>query len=49
VHDDLRRFKAIIETGDVVRSDALPDGPDSGHQLSQRPAQPVSDRKKDER
>lgn len=49
VHDDLRRFKAIIETGDVVRSDALPDGPDSGHQMSQRPAQPVSYRKKDER
>jgi uncharacterized membrane protein len=41
VHDDLRRFKAIIETGDVVRTDAMPDGPDSGHQMSQRPAQPV--------
>jgi uncharacterized membrane protein len=40
VHDDLRRFKAILETGDVVRSDSLPDGPDSGHQMSQRPAQP---------
>lgn len=42
VHDDLRRLKAIIETGDVVRSDALPDGPESGHQMSQRPAQPPS-------
>ncbi len=53
VHDDLRRFKAIIETGDVVRSDAMPDGPDSGHQMSQRPAQPVKDKNrktgKDER
>jgi uncharacterized membrane protein len=42
VHDDLRRLKAIIETGDVVRSDALPDGPESGHQMSQRPGQPPS-------
>jgi uncharacterized membrane protein len=54
VHDDLRRFKAIMETGDVVRSDALPDGPDSGHQMSQRPAQPQktdpkTDTKKDTR
>jgi uncharacterized membrane protein len=53
VHDDLRRFKAIVETGDVVRSDAMPDGPDSGHQLSQRPAQPANHRRpkteKDER
>jgi uncharacterized membrane protein len=46
VHDDLRRLKAILETGDVVRSDALPDGPDSGHQMSQRPAQPVKSDKK---
>ncbi len=54
VHDDLRRLKAILETGDVVRSDALPDGPDSGHQMSQRPAQPqktdpTTDTKKDDR
>jgi uncharacterized membrane protein len=41
VHDDLRRFKALMETGDIVRSDAMPDGVDSGHQMSQRPAQPV--------
>lgn len=46
VHDDLRRLKAIIETGDVVRSDALPDGPDSGHQMSQRPGQPMKPAKK---
>jgi uncharacterized membrane protein len=44
VHDDLRRFKAIMETGDVVRSDSLPDGPRSGRQMSQRPAQPAKDR-----
>lgn len=40
VNDDLRRFKQILETGSVVVSDGLPHGVDSGHQLSQRPAQP---------
>jgi uncharacterized membrane protein len=43
VRDDLRRFKQIVETGDVVRSDALPDGADAGHQMSQRPARPTKD------
>jgi uncharacterized membrane protein len=38
VSDDLRRFKQIMETGEVVRSDATPDG--SG-QIVQRPAQPI--------
>jgi uncharacterized membrane protein len=38
VADDLRRFKQIMETGEVVRSDATPEG--SG-QIVQRPAQPV--------
>lgn len=40
VRDDLRRFKQVMETGDIVRSDALPDGTDARHQLVQRPAQP---------
>ena len=41
VRDDLRRFKQIMETGEVTRSDGLPDGPDAAHQVKQRPAQPV--------
>lgn len=39
VADDLRRFKQILETGEVMRSDATPQG--SG-QVMQRPAQPVT-------
>lgn len=38
VRDDLRRFKQVMETGDVVRSDALPHGTDARHQFAQRPA-----------
>lgn len=40
VRDDLRRFKQVLETGDVVRTDALPHGTDARHQLVQGPAQP---------
>jgi uncharacterized membrane protein len=43
VRDDLRRFKQVMETGDVVRSDGLPGGTDARHQLAQRPAQPAAD------
>jgi len=39
VSDDLRRLKQVLETGEVVRSDATPEG--SG-QVMQRPAQPMS-------
>jgi uncharacterized membrane protein len=45
VRDDLRRFKQVIETGDIVRSDALPHGTDARHQIVQRPAQPPKGRK----
>jgi uncharacterized membrane protein len=45
VNDDLRRFKQILETGSIVVSDAMPHGVDSGHQKSQRPAQPQGRRK----
>jgi uncharacterized membrane protein len=38
--DDLRRFKQVMETGEVVRSDASPEGPLSRRLLRQRPAQP---------
>jgi len=42
VRDDLRRFKQVVETGDVVRSDSLPHGTDARHQLVQRSARPHS-------
>ncbi|HLN75463.1 MAG TPA: SRPBCC family protein [Nocardioidaceae bacterium] len=45
VRDDLRRFKQVIETGDIVRSDALPHGTDARHQIVQRPAQPPKGKK----
>jgi uncharacterized membrane protein len=38
IYDDLRRFKQVIETGEVVRSDGSPEG--TG-QIKQRPAQPM--------
>lgn len=40
VRDDLRRFKQVLETGDLVRSDALPHGTDARHQLVQSAAKP---------
>jgi len=40
VTDDLRRFKQVLETGEVVRSDGSPDGHRAGRLLAQRPAQP---------
>ena len=39
--DALRRFKALVETGEIPRSDASPDGVSAKQQLDQRPAQPV--------
>ena len=41
VRDDLRRFKQVMETGDIVRSDGLPGGTDAKKQGAQRPAQPL--------
>jgi uncharacterized membrane protein len=35
VRDDLRRFKQVMETGDVVRSEGLPQGTDARHQVAQ--------------
>jgi uncharacterized membrane protein len=40
--DALRRFKQIVETGEVARSDASPEGERVQGKLSQRPAQPLS-------
>jgi uncharacterized membrane protein len=40
VKDDLRRFKQVIETGEIVRSDGSPQGTNVRQQMMQRPAQP---------
>lgn len=42
VKDDLRRFKQVIETGEIVRSDGSPGGTSVRQQMMQRPAQPLS-------
>lgn len=41
--DDLRRFKQIMETGEVVRSDGAPSGKRARHEFPQHAAQPLSD------
>lgn len=41
--DDLRRFKQVMETGEVVRSDGAPWGKRARKEFPQRPAQPLSD------
>lgn len=42
--DDLRRLKQRIETGEVVRSDAVTQGHSLGAQATQRPAQPLAEK-----
>ncbi len=44
IRDDLRRFKQVIETGEVVRSDGSPEGLATLPQLRQRPARPAAGR-----
>jgi uncharacterized membrane protein len=41
VRDDLRRFKQVMETGEVVRSEGSPEGTLTSRQVRQRPAQPA--------
>ncbi len=41
--DDLRRFKQIVETGEVVCSDGTPEGQLGRRVLNQRPAHPLRD------
>jgi uncharacterized membrane protein len=41
IEDDLRRFKQVMETGEVVRSDGAPSGKRAHHEFPQRPAQPL--------
>ena len=38
IYDDLHRMKQVIETGEVVRSDAVPEGMGP---IMQEPAQPA--------
>jgi uncharacterized membrane protein len=40
--DDLRRFKQVMETGAIVRSDGAPGGKRSRREFPQRPAQPLT-------
>jgi uncharacterized membrane protein len=42
--DDLRRFKQVMETGEVVRSDGAPWGKRARKEFPQRPAQPLSEK-----
>jgi uncharacterized membrane protein len=42
IRDDLRRFKQVMETGEVVRSEGSPEGVRAIRQLRQRPAQAVT-------
>ena len=41
LRDDLRRFKQVMELGEVVRSEGSPAGRSTRQQLAQRPAQPT--------
>jgi hypothetical protein len=41
--DELRRFKQRVETGEVPRSDGVPEGESAERKLKQRPAQPLAE------
>jgi uncharacterized membrane protein len=41
VKDDLRRFKQMVETGVIARSDGVPEGELAERKFKQRPAQPL--------
>ena len=40
--DDLRRFKQVLETGEVVRSEGSPQGTRTAQLIAQRPARPIA-------
>jgi uncharacterized membrane protein len=44
--DELRRFKQLVETGEVARSEGTPEGERVGRKLKQRPAQPLAERER---
>jgi hypothetical protein len=41
IKDDLRKFKQLVETGEIARSDAMPEGESVLRKFRQRPAQPL--------
>ena len=41
--DDLRRFKQQVETGEIARSEAVPEGELAERKLKERPAQPLEE------
>ncbi|MDQ1628820.1 MAG: hypothetical protein QOI54_2564 [Actinomycetota bacterium] len=43
VDDDLRRFKQVMEVGEVVRSEGTPDGAHTAGLLEQHPGQPLTE------
>ena len=43
VKDELRRFKQLVETGEVTRSEGTPEGELAERKLKQRPAQPLEE------
>jgi len=43
VKDELRRFKQVVETGIVPRSEGSPEGELAERKLKQRPAQPLEE------
>jgi hypothetical protein len=43
VKDDLRRFKQLMETGVIARSESVPEGELAERKLKQRPAQPLGE------
>jgi hypothetical protein len=43
VKDDLRRFKQVVETGEIARSEGSPEGEMAERKFKQRPAQPLDD------
>jgi uncharacterized membrane protein len=43
VKGDLRRFKQHVETGEIARSDGVPEGEPAERKLKQRPAQPLEE------
>ena len=43
VKDQLRRFKQVVETGEVPRSEGTPEGEAVERKLKQRPAQPLDE------
>ena len=41
--DDLRRFKQVMEIGEVIRSDGAPRGKQDREEFPQHPARPLTD------